>query len=65
MLTKSIELVGERSLELFTRDIGKLSLCDERLGFGTDELLLEDNNAGAVRLLVFELSNLVGNLLLA
>jgi len=42
-----------------------LSLSDEGLGLSTDELLLEDNNSGRVGLLVLELSDLVGNLLLA
>lgn len=65
VLTEGIELVGESSLQLLTGDVGELSLGDERLGLSTDELLLEDDNLRAVGLLVLELSNLVGDLLLA
>jgi len=42
-----------------------LSLSDEGLGLSTNKLLLEDNDSGRVGLLVLELSDLVGNLLLA
>ena len=62
---KSIELIGESCLELLTGDVGKLGFCNEGLGLSTDKLLLENNDARAVRLLVFELSNLIGDLLLA
>ena len=65
VLAKSIELVAEGSLELFTSDVRELSLCDERLGLSTDELLLENDDSWRVWLLILELSNLVGNLLLA
>ena len=65
VLAERIELVGEGSLQLLTSDVGKLGLGDERLGLGTDKLLLKDDNLGAVGLLVLELSNLVGDLLLA
>jgi hypothetical protein len=65
VLAKRIELVGESSLQLLTGDVGELGLSDEGLGLGTDKLLLEDDNLGAVGLLVLELGNLVGDLLLA
>lgn len=65
VLTQSIELVGESSLEFLTGDVGELGFRDERLGFGTDELLLEDNDAGRVWFLVFQLGDLVGDLLFA
>lgn len=65
VLTESVELVSESSLQLLTSDVGELSLSDERLGLGTDKLLLKNNNLGAVGLLVLELSDLVGDLLLA
>lgn len=65
VLAKSIELVAEGSLELFTGDVRELSLGDERLGLSTDELLLENDDSWGVWLLVLELGNLVGNLLLA
>lgn len=65
MLTESVELVGEGSLQLLTSDVGELSLGDEGLGLSTDQLLLEHDNLGAVGLLVLELGNLVGDLLLA
>lgn len=65
VLAESVELVGEGSLQLLTGDVGELGLCDERLGLGANKLLLEDDNLGAVGLLVLELGNLVGDLLLA
>lgn len=65
MLAESIELVGEGSLELLAGDVGELGLGDEGLGLSTDKLLLEDDNLGAVGLLVLELGDLVRDLLLA
>ena len=65
VLLKSIELIRESCLELLTGDVGKLSFCNEGFCLSTDKLLLEDNDAGAVRLLVLQLSNLIGDLLLA
>ena len=65
VLTESVELVGESSLQLLTGDVGELSLGDERLGLSTDKLLLENDDLGAVGLLVLELGYLIGNLLLA
>jgi len=65
VLAESIELVVESSLQLLAGDVGKLGLSDERLGLGTDELLLEDDNLWRVWLLVLELSDLVGDFLLA
>lgn len=65
VLAKSIELVRESSLQLFASDVGQLGLGNERLGLSTDKLLLEHDNLWAVGLLVLELSDLVGDLLLA
>jgi hypothetical protein len=65
VLTQGIKLVGVGSLDLLASDVGELSLGDERLGLSTDKLLLQDDNLGGVGLLVLELSNLVGDLLLA
>ena len=65
VLAERIELVGEGSLQLLAGDVGKLGLGDERLGLSTDKLLLEDDNLRAVGLLVLQLSDLVGDLLLA
>lgn len=65
VLTESVELVGESSLQLLTSNVGQLGLSNQRLGLGSNELLLENNNLGAVGLLVLELGNLVGDLLLA
>ncbi len=59
------KLVGVGSLDLLTSDVRELGLGDQRLCLGTDELLLKDNNLGRVGLLVLELGNLVGDLLLA
>ena len=65
VLLKSVELICESCLELLTGDVGKLSFGNEGLGLSTDKLLLENNDAGAVGLLVLKLSNLIGDLLLA
>ena len=65
VLTEGIEVVGEGRLQLLTGNVGELSLSNEGLGLGTDKLLLEDDNLGGVGLLVLELSDLVGDLLLA
>lgn len=65
VLAQGVELVGEGGLQLLAGDVGELGLSDERLGLGADKLLLENDNLGAVGLLVLELGNLVGDLLLA
>lgn len=65
VLAEGIELVGVGSLDLLAGDVGELGLGDEGLGLGADKLLLEDDNLGGVGLLVLELGNLVGDLLLA
>ena len=65
VLAKSIKLVGISSLQLLTGDVGELGLSDKGLGLSTDKLLLENNDLWGVWLLVLELSNLIGDLLLA
>lgn len=45
-----------------TYNVGELSLSDEGLGFGADELLLQLDNLGVRRLLVLELRNLIRDL---
>ena len=65
MLSESIKLVGKGSLELFASDIGELSLGNQGFCFSSNKFLLKNNDAGAVGLLVFELCDLVGDLLLA
>ena len=65
VLAEGIELVGECCLELLARDVGKLGFSNQRFGLSTDKLLLENDNARAIWLLVLELSDLVGNFLLA
>ena len=65
VLAHGVELVSESCLELLTSDVGKLGFGDQRLGLGTYELLLKDNNLGGVGLLVLQLGNLVGDFLLA
>jgi hypothetical protein len=65
VLAHSIELVGESSLELLTGNVGQLSLGNERLGLSAHKFLLKNNNLRRVGLLVLQLSNLVGDLLLA
>lgn len=53
VLAECIELIVECCLNLLAGDVRELGLSDERLGFGTDKLLFEDNNSGRVGLLVF------------
>lgn len=65
VLAEGIELVLECGLDLLTGDVGQLGLGDQGLGFGTDELLLQDDDARGVGILVLELGDLVGDLLLA
>jgi hypothetical protein len=65
VLPQGVELVGVGGLDLLAGDVGELGLSDERLGLGADELLLENDDLGGVRLLVLELSDLIRNLLLA
>lgn len=65
VLTESIELVLECSLELLTGDVRQLSFRYEGLCLCTNQFLLENNNARRVGVLVLELGNLVGDLLLA
>lgn len=52
-----VDVVG--LLELLAGDVGQLSLGDERLGFGADELLLESDELGGFGLLVLQLLDLV------
>jgi hypothetical protein len=65
VLAHGIELVGEGGLELLAGDVGQLGLGDQGLGLSANKLLLEDNNLGGVGLLVLQLGDLVGDLLLA
>lgn len=65
VLAHGVKLVGEGGLELLAGDVGQLGLGDEGLGLSADKLLLEDYNLGGVGLLVLQLGNLVGDLLLA
>jgi hypothetical protein len=65
VLAHGVELVGEGGLELLAGDVGQLGLGDQGLGLGADKLLLENNNLGGVGLLVLQLGDLVGDLLLA
>lgn len=65
VLAERIKLVLEGSLDLFAGDVGQLSLGDEGLGLGTDKLLLQHDDARRVGVLVLELGNLIGDLLLA
>lgn len=65
VLAHSVELVGESSLELLASDVRQLCFSNQRLGLGTHKLLLKNNNLRRVGLFVLQLSNLVGDLLLA
>lgn len=46
-------------LELLAGDVGQLSLGDERLGFGADELLLEGDELGGLGLFVLQFLDLI------
>lgn len=52
VLTQGIKLVGVCGLDLFAGNVGQLGFGDERLGFGADELLFEDDDLRGVGLLV-------------
>ena len=65
VLAESVELIGKSGLQFLARDVGQLRFGHEGLGFGTDQFLLEDNNARRVGLLVLQLGDLVGDLLFA
>ena len=65
MLLESIELVSESCLKFLAGNVGKLGLRNEGLCLGADKLLFKNNDAGAVGLLVLELSDLIGDFLLA
>jgi hypothetical protein len=65
VLADRVELVVECGLQFFAGDVGQLGFRDQGLGLCSDEFLLQDHNTRAVGLLVLELSDLVGDLLLA
>ena len=65
VLPKSVKLVLESGLDLLARDVGQLCLGHQGLGLSTDEFLLQHNDARRVRVLVLELGDLIGDLLLA
>ncbi|CAN8101102.1 unnamed protein product [Discula destructiva] len=65
VLAQSIELVCVGGLDLLARYVRELSFGHERLGFGSDEFLFEDDDSGRVWLLVFQLGDLVCDFLLA
>lgn len=65
VLAECVELVLEGGFEFFAGDVGELGFGDEGLGFGADEFLFEDYDAGGLRILVLQLGDLVGDLLLA
>jgi hypothetical protein len=65
VLAHGIELVGESCLELLTCDVRQLGFGDKRLGLSADKFLLENDDLGGIGLLVLQLRDLVGDLLLA
>jgi hypothetical protein len=65
VFAQSIKLVGVGCLQLLAGNVGELGLSYKGLGFGADKLLLENDNLRGIGLLVLELSDLVGDLLLA
>ena len=65
VFAECIKLVCEGSLELFSSDVGELGFGDEGFRFSTDKFLFKDDNSWRVRLLIFQLRNLISNLLFA
>jgi hypothetical protein len=65
VLAQGVELVRVRGLDLLARYVGELGLGYQGFGLGADELLLQDDDLGRVGLLVLELGDLVGDLLLS
>ena len=65
MFADGIKLIGECCLELLASNVRKLGFSNEGFGLSTDKLLFKDDNPRAIGLLVFELSDLIGDLLLA
>lgn len=65
VLAQGIELVLEGGFDLLPSDVGELGFGDEGLGLGADQLLLQDDDARGLRVLVLELGDLIGDLLLA
>lgn len=65
VLSDGVKLVVESGLDLLSGDVGELGLSDKGLSLGSDKLLLKNNNLGGVGLLVLEVGNLVGDLLLS
>ncbi len=63
VLAHGIKLVGKGSLQLLARDVRQLRLGDKRLGLGAHQLLLQHDDARRVGLLVFELGDLIRDLL--
>jgi hypothetical protein len=65
VFAKRIELVLEGCLELLPGDVGELRLSHQGFGLRANQLLLEDDDARRARVLVLELGDLIGDLLLA
>lgn len=65
VLLDGVKLVVEGLLQLLTRNVGQLGLGDKRLGLRADKLLLQNQDAGRLRVLVLKNGNLVRDLLLA
>jgi hypothetical protein len=52
-----VDVVG--FFEFLAGDVGELSLGDERLGFGADELLLKGDELGGLGLFVLQFLDLI------
>jgi hypothetical protein len=65
VFAQGVKLVRVCGLDLLTGNVRQLGLGNKRLGLGADELLLENDNLGRIGLLVLELGDVVGDLLLA
>jgi len=63
VLAESIKLVGVGGLQLLTGNVRELCFGDKGLGFGSDELLFENDDLWRVRLLILQLCDLIRNLL--
>lgn len=65
VLAQSVKLVGKGGLDFLAGDVGQLGFGHQRLGLGTNQFLLEHDDAGRVGVLVLELGDFVGDFLLA
>lgn len=65
VLAHGIKLVCECSLQLLAGNVGELGFGNQRFRLCAHKFLLEDYDSGRIGLLVLQLCDLIGDLLLA